>query len=749
MKTILISFLILVFFISSYSQNKIYVNQTATGANNGSSWIDAYTDLQDALPANEGDTIWVAQGTYYPDTLDGNTFASFTLSNNVHLLGGFNGTEPNANERNPLLYETILSGDLNMDDVDNDFTTNKDDNVMTVVNIGSSITNATEVDGFTIQNGYADGVSNNQEQKGAGIYSAGSPVIKHCIFNQNYAIGNGGAISQNFGSGELVLESCSFENNASRDGGGVSLWRADFEISNCHFQGNYTFDGTYQANGGGIRIASSSGTVQGCTFKENQAFDYGGGMLVWYPNATYNLEVEVINCVFENNLAGIQSGGLAFAAFGSSGTMLVDSCQFKENTATGGSGLAADLRGAYSNFTMTNTDFSENNTTQYYGIANITSYDGTIGSVTIDNCNFYNNNSIYSAGLEVGSGNSGDNYDFFISNCSFLNNHATTFGGALDIWGVEGATPTFEIENCLIEGNSAGEKAGGFWVDVVGDLQATMKNCKIIGNESPQGAAIDIFQYDLGTNVYPESAQLVFENCLVAENTSSDGIISIDSFPSVNFLNCTIAKNEGTGIINRELANVFLQNTILHNVGLMEIETQSTNSSVVSLGGNLLRDNSLGTDALFTDHGNSDPLFDGTGDLCNKYQLTEDSPAIGYGVPWTNQSSLDLCGNERDFGGQIDIGAIESSFPGTPVKDVIAENLKLSPNPATDFITIDLPKDFQGDFVANIFDTQGKLVSTQTMSHKENINIQILTSGVYSIKIVNDRKVYIGRFIKS
>ncbi len=749
MKTILTTLFFFVFFTFSYSQNTIYVNQNATGADDGSSWMDAYTDLQNALPANEGDTIWVAQGIYYPDVPNGNTSASFTLSNNVHLLGGFNGTETSANQRNPLLYETILSGDLNMDDLNGNFINNKDDNVRTVVTIESTITNATKIDGFTIQKGFADGGSNNQQQKGAGIYSEGSPIINQCIFKQNYAIGSGGAISQNFGFGELVLDNCSFENNvAVGAGGGVEIWGTDFEISNCDFLGNITMDGTFQANGGGLRIANSSGNVQRCTFKDNQAFDYGGGMTIWYPDFTNNLEVEVSNCIFENNSAGIQSGGLAFAAFGSSGTMTVDSCQFKENTATGGSGLAADLRGAYSNFTLTNTDFSENNTTLYYGIVNITSYDGTIGSATIDNCNFYNNTANYSAGLEVGSNSSGDNYDFFISNCSFLNNHATNFGGALDIWGVEGATPTFEIENCLIEGNSADEKAGGLWIDVSGDLQATMKNCQIIGNESPQGSAIDIFQYDIGTIVYPENANLTFENCLIAENISGNGIISIDSFPSVNFLNCTIAKNEGTGIINRELANVFLQNTILHNLGLMEIETQSTNSSVVSLGGNLLRDNSLGADALFTDHENSDPMFDSTGVSCNKYQLTENSPAIGYGVPWANQSSHDLCGNIRDFGGQIDIGAMESSFLGTPNEEVIVENLKLSPNPTTDFLTIDLPENISSNFDVNIYDTKGKLVSESTSKVGQNISVQNLSSGIYFLKIIEGKKVYLGKFIR-
>ncbi|GAG05797.1 unnamed protein product, partial [marine sediment metagenome] len=46
----------------------IYVNDDAIGANNGFSWMDAFTELQSALDiATSGDQIWVAAGTYLPD----------------------------------------------------------------------------------------------------------------------------------------------------------------------------------------------------------------------------------------------------------------------------------------------------------------------------------------------------------------------------------------------------------------------------------------------------------------------------------------------------------------------------------------------------------------------------------------------------------------------------------------------------------------------------------------------------------
>ncbi len=49
------------------AQRILYVDAGASGANDGSVWADAFTDLQDALAAAaRGDEIWVAEGVYKP-----------------------------------------------------------------------------------------------------------------------------------------------------------------------------------------------------------------------------------------------------------------------------------------------------------------------------------------------------------------------------------------------------------------------------------------------------------------------------------------------------------------------------------------------------------------------------------------------------------------------------------------------------------------------------------------------------------
>ncbi|MHC4110764.1 MAG: hypothetical protein ACYSUY_06800, partial [Planctomycetota bacterium] len=138
----------------------IFVDANAPGNDDGSSWEDAYNFLQDALnDANSsGDVneIRVAQGIYTPDSNaanpngSGDRTATFQILNGVELYGGFpGGGDPNMNDRDPNVYEAILSGDINTPG-------DTSDNSYHVV-VGSWTDPNAVLDGFTITSGNANG----------------------------------------------------------------------------------------------------------------------------------------------------------------------------------------------------------------------------------------------------------------------------------------------------------------------------------------------------------------------------------------------------------------------------------------------------------------------------------------------------------------------------------------------------------------------------------------------------------------
>lgn len=261
MKRIILFTLFTVLFSTKISAAVWYVNINATGANNGTSWADAYTDLQDGIAASAfGDEIWVAAGTYKPtSTTDRNI--SFAVKNGTKVYGGFNGTETVLSDRNITLNVTVLSGEIG--------TGAANDNSYRVVRF-NNVANQTRLDGFTITGGY-NSVSMSY---GGGIVSVNSsPVIANCIVMGNFAAEGGGGLNHS-GSGALTIEGCIFDGNV----------------------GN-----TY--GGGALRLYAGPVNISNCYFKSNQSNTYGGAIFV------YGALVNITNSVFAGNIA--QSTGSA------------------------------------------------------------------------------------------------------------------------------------------------------------------------------------------------------------------------------------------------------------------------------------------------------------------------------------------------------------------------------------------------------------------------------------------------------
>ncbi len=288
--------------------NVWFVNEHATGANVGTSWGDAFTDLQSALTsAQSGDEIWVAAGTYRPTTTTDRS-KSFTLVEGVALYGGFAGTETSRDQRDRTINVTTLSGDIGTLD-------NWQDNSYHVV-IGA--TGAT-LDGFSVIRGYAYG-SGTQAYGGAVYNSGASPTITNCTFTANWAYWYGGVI-YNASSSSPTITHCTFADNGTSS---VPL-----------------------SNGGAIYNSSSSPTIADCLFVGNHSM-YGGAL------AENQAATSLVNCVFAGNWATL-GGGAVNLILGTSAPTTFTNCTFTGNSAQ--SGGAINNPGAGYPTTITNCIF--------------------------------------------------------------------------------------------------------------------------------------------------------------------------------------------------------------------------------------------------------------------------------------------------------------------------------------------------------------------------------------------------------
>ena len=167
-----------------------YVDAGAGGSNDGTSWTNAFTDLQDALTAAAtGDEIWVAAGTYRPTAGTDRTL-SFVLKSGVALYGGFSGAETERGQRDAAANVATLSGNIGD-------TGSASDNSCHVVHGGGADETAI-LDGFTVSGGNADGAGENEN--GGGMYndSSSRPTVTGCRFANNYADDQGGAAPEDY-----------------------------------------------------------------------------------------------------------------------------------------------------------------------------------------------------------------------------------------------------------------------------------------------------------------------------------------------------------------------------------------------------------------------------------------------------------------------------------------------------------------------------------------------------------------------
>lgn len=275
----------------------LHVNETANGSL-GTSWPEAFRDLNVALSAaGPGDQIWVAQGTYTPNTrtqvFDARS-VTFELKPGIEVYGGFprGGGNGTFEARAPAMFTTVLSGDRNGDD---DTGGDPSENAYHVVTCLGA--NGSRLDGVTISGGNANGSFDTQ---GGGLHITDSDLrVVDCMFRNNSAkLGGGGMYIRR---GSPYLSNCLFLENSAlgspASGGAIYGKDSTFTTVNCLFNGN-----TANFSGGAVYNSVGAIRLANCTLAHNRVLASSGtGGGVYNTGA---VGTTLSNCILWHNYGG-------------------------------------------------------------------------------------------------------------------------------------------------------------------------------------------------------------------------------------------------------------------------------------------------------------------------------------------------------------------------------------------------------------------------------------------------------------
>ena len=314
-----------------------FVKADATGANNGTSWTNAYTDLQSALLAPSPNDIWVAADTYLP-TSTANRNISFVIPSGRKVYGGFAGTETNLNQRDVAANETILSGNIGSptDSTDNSY------NVVFFLN--SEL--GTLLDGFTITGGYANDSGEFKTSAGGGILVMGRDTTAS-IGNLRYC--------------EPTISNCIVTQNFARLGGGVCNGSLRFSLLRAKFYKTTIISNTAEAGAGMATKGGASGynnvRLDSCIVAENQGFGFNSPGAIYYTGFLGAEDsLSLFDCQILNNAADF--GAALTSDVGQSSELLLraERCFFAGNSAIGGAAAISQ------NFPASSLGISESQT---------------------------------------------------------------------------------------------------------------------------------------------------------------------------------------------------------------------------------------------------------------------------------------------------------------------------------------------------------------------------------------------------
>lgn len=331
----------------------VYVDASATGANDGTSWADAYTDLQDALNADNTPApaqLWLAAGVYKPvvpqtygSPTGGERGRSFIPRSGITIYGGFSGVESSLEQRDWEANRSVLSGDIaNSSTTDaQGIVQHPNDlgggNSYHVVYANSQTFASAILDGVVITGGWADNTYQTctssfgyHSRHGGGVYSDnGQPVFHNVLIIGNKARCYGGGV-YNTSGGRLKFENVTIRYNEAERGGGGLYSRDLGSSSGSSLELSHTVISDNQGSFGAGIYVTAHADLNNVDVSRNHSSGSGGG--IYFSGVEMNLH----NVTLQANHSGGYGGAVYFT---NSGQMHFDNALLAGNQAQQGGGI--------------------------------------------------------------------------------------------------------------------------------------------------------------------------------------------------------------------------------------------------------------------------------------------------------------------------------------------------------------------------------------------------------------------------
>ncbi|MGJ8726480.1 MAG: right-handed parallel beta-helix repeat-containing protein [Roseibacillus sp.] len=634
----------------------IYVDDTAVaGANNGTSWENAYLSLDNAIGTSQQNL----EGRIFYLVAEGQYSGGGGHNRESSVFGGFPNGGSIFTARSPEDFETIINSRYQVSAVNSSpsvtldgliFEDERVSAVATDLTLKDCTFRATSLAAFSQDEPGVDGQDSNISINGCQFLSEfGATRVDLSNLPGSNA------------SYRLTMSDTFFQRPSLRTSGSI----ASIDVLNTRFQEQGTPINSFPGIGLFSDLASCLTSFIDCAFDAPGGLTLAPGTLTIQDSEfidtsfTHSGSSTITSSSFETTNPSIQQ--FVFISLGDTAIGEIKDCEFTVP-------LSLSIGAASSsNHGITNTSFSDITETA------LTILNGTEdeAAVTLDSCDFTNNSSDRGGALSANG--------VTAENCRFRANEAASFGGAVHLTGGESV-----FTSCQFSGNSVSQIStsglGGGGAFRALNADATFTNCIFSGNESNHPNRQGGVMRTDGTGSF------AFINCLFQGNSgfSAGAIYQDDDGVNFQFSNCVSWENftlDVPGGVNSPPTPADPQSYFYGFSPNVDPDLEFLHCMIEHFDGSELDSFPNSSNNLKP----KDPLFVGSilpaaaPTTAGNFRLTQNSPLLDVGFNGANSTSEDIAGLARVFNGIIDIGPYEFD-PNAPVNDFASLFPGLVPN---------------------------------------------------------------------